>query len=51
MPVMNETMPPLPSKAGYETDDPIGRFDRHQRSILVDAVRQVWRDIADDFQS
>jgi hypothetical protein len=48
---MDEPMPPLPPKAGYETDDPVGGADGHQGSILVDVVRQVWRDVADDFQS
>jgi hypothetical protein len=30
-------------------DDPVGGIDGHQGSILVDAVRQVRRDIAGDF--
>ncbi|XIA62417.1 hypothetical protein ACFIOY_22850 [Bradyrhizobium sp. TZ2] len=51
MSVVDEPMPPLASKAGYETDDPVGWIDGHQGSILVDVVRQVWRDIADDIQS
>jgi hypothetical protein len=49
--MVDEPMPPLPLKAGYETDDPVDGIDGHQRSILVGAIRQVRRDVADDLQS
>ncbi|XIA64944.1 hypothetical protein ACFIOY_00185 [Bradyrhizobium sp. TZ2] len=50
MSVVDEPMPPLPSKAGYETDDPVGGIDSYEGTVLVDAVRQVRWDIADDLQ-